>query len=79
MAHSRADILHGRFEMQRLLRMIMPFVAAGLSVWAGYDLVIAVQDGRMGRAVFKGVGVLVWLFAAYLMYDTGKRIEPDGK
>jgi hypothetical protein len=65
--------------MQRILRLIMPFVAAGLSVWAAYDLVIAVQDGRMGRAAFKVVGVLVWLFAAYLMYDTGKRIKPDGK
>ncbi len=65
--------------MQRVLRIIMPFVAAMLAVMDAIDLVVAVQEGRIGRAVWKAFMVLLLLFVAYMLYETGKRIKPEGQ
>ncbi len=65
--------------MQRVLRIIMPFVAAALAVMDAIDLVNAVQDGRIGRAIWKGFMVLLLLFVAYMLFETGRRIKPEGQ
>jgi hypothetical protein len=53
----------------------MPFVAVGVAVWNIVDLVTAVQNDRIGRAVWQGVKALIFIGLAVLMYDTGKRIS----
>ncbi len=78
-ARSHADTSPGRSDMQRVLRIIMPFVAAMLAVLDAIDFVAAVQEGRIGRAVWKAFMVLLLLFVAYMLYETGRRIKPEGE
>jgi hypothetical protein len=59
--------------------MIMPILPAALAVIAVIDAVTAFQGGRIGRGAFNVVSVLVWLFIAYMLYETNKRIPTDDK
>ncbi len=63
--------------MKRLFRAAMPILPLVMSVLAGVDAVAAFQTGRTGRGAFKIVSVLVWLFVAYMLYETNKRIPTD--
>lgn len=65
--------------MKRLLRAAMPLLPMVLSVLALIEAVSAFQGGRTGRGAFKVVSVLVWLFVAYMLYETNKRIPTDDK
>jgi hypothetical protein len=65
--------------MKRLFRALMPILPIGLAVLAVIDAVTAFQTERMGRGAFKVVSVLVWLFIAYMLYETNKRIPSDEK
>jgi len=50
-----------------------------MSVLAVIDAVTAFQAGRTGRGASKVFSVLVWLFIAYMLYETNKRIPTDDK
>jgi len=63
--------------MARLLRAGMPLLPIVMSVLAVIDAATAFQTGRTGRGAFKVVSVLVWLFVAYMLYETNKRIPAD--
>lgn len=65
--------------MKRLFRALMPLLPIGLAVLAAIDAVTAFQSERMGRGAFKVVSVLVWLFIAYMLFETNKRIPTDDK
>ncbi len=65
--------------MKRLFRALMPLLPIGLAVLAVIDAVTAFQSERMGRGAFKVVSVLVWLFIAYMLFETNKRIPTDDK
>ncbi|WP_309669802.1 hypothetical protein [Gemmatimonas sp.] len=65
--------------MKRLFRTLMPLLPIGLAVLAIIDAVTAFQTQRIGRGAFKVVSVLVWLFIAYMLYETNKRIPADEK
>lgn len=65
--------------MKRVFRALMPLLPIGLAVLAVMDAVTAFQSDRMGRGAFKVVSVLVWLFIAYMLYETNKRIPTDEK
>jgi hypothetical protein len=57
------------------MRRFAPVLPLLLTVWCAYDAVMAVQQGRTGKAVWEGVKALLFLCVAYLMNDTGKRIS----
>lgn len=57
------------------MRKFAPVLPLLLTVWCAYDAVMAVQQGRIGKAVWEGVKALLFLGVAYLMYDTGKRFS----
>ncbi len=57
----------------------MPILPVVLAVLAVIDAVTAFQTGRVGRGAFKVVSVLVWLFIAYMLYETSKRIPSDDR
>ena len=61
--------------MNGLLRRMAPVLPLALTVWCAYDAVVAVQQGRTGKAVWEGVKALLFVGVAYLMYDTGKRFS----
>ena len=63
--------------MMRVFRTIMPLLPAALAVLAGIDAFTAFQGGRIGRGAFKVFSSLVWLFIAYIMYETNTRIPTD--
>ncbi|QJR35007.1 hypothetical protein [Gemmatimonas groenlandica] len=65
--------------MKRLFRTLMPLLPIGLAILAGIDAVTAFQTERTGRGAFKVLSVLVWLFIAYMLYETNKRIPTDEK
>ena len=65
--------------MKRVFRAIMPLLPTALAVLAVIDAVTAFQSGRIGRGAFNVVSVLVWLFIAYMLYETNKRIPTDDK
>jgi len=65
--------------MKRVFRTIMPLLPAALAVLAVIDGVTAFQSGRIGRGAFKVLSFLVWLFIAYMLYETNKRIPTDDK
>lgn len=65
--------------MKRVFRALMPLLPIGLAVLAVMDAVTAFQSERMGRGAFKVVSVLVWLFIAFMLYETNKRIPTDEK
>ena len=60
-------------------RELLVHVANGDSPPLAIDAVTAFQTDRMGRGAFKVVSVLVWLFIAYMLYETNKRIPTDDK
>ncbi len=53
----------------------MPLLPLVLSALAVMDAATAFHAGRTGRGAFKVVSVLVWLFVAYMLYETNKRIQ----
>ena len=55
----------------------MPIVPLALVVLAAIDAVTAFESGRLGRGAFKAISGLVWLFIAYMLYETNKRIPTD--
>lgn len=61
--------------MGGLARRLAPILPLFLSVWCAYDAIMAVQQGRTGKAVWEGVKALLFIGVAYLMHDTGKRIS----
>lgn len=63
--------------MSGLMRRLAPVVPLLLTVWCGYDAVMAAQQGRTGKAVWEGVKALLFVGVAYLMHDTGKRFSDD--
>ena len=65
--------------MMRVFRTIIPFLPAALAVLAVIDALTAFQSGRIGRGAFKVFSSLVWLFIAYMLFETNKRIPTDGK
>ena len=65
--------------MKQWFRAIMPVLPVALAVLAVIDATTAFQTGRAGRGAFKVVSVLVWLFIAYMLYATNKRIPRDDK
>ncbi len=50
-----------------------------LSVLAVIDAVDAFGDGRFGRGAFKAFSGVAWLFIAYMLYESAKRIPTDSK
>ena len=65
--------------MKRVFRTIMPLLPTALAVLAVIDAVTAFQNGRIGRGAFKVFSSLMWLFLAYMLYETNKRIPTDDK
>lgn len=65
--------------MKRLFRAIMPLLPIGLAVLAVIEAVTAFQTERVGRGAFKVVSVVLWLFIAYMLYATNKRIPSGDK
>jgi hypothetical protein len=66
--------------MARWMRRFLPImVLLALSVLAGIDAVAAVGDGRVGRGAFKAFSGVVWLFLAYMLYESSKRKLTDSK
>jgi uncharacterized membrane protein SpoIIM required for sporulation len=62
--------------MNQAKKMLAPLLAGGAAVWSAWNLVHAVQDGRVLRAVFEGMLTVVLLAVAWMMIETGKRF-PD--
>ena len=65
--------------MMRGFRTMMPLLPAALAVLAVIDAFTAFQGGRIGRGAFKVFSSLMWLFIAYMLYETNKRIPTDDK
>lgn len=63
--------------MNGFIRRLAPVLPLLLTVWCAYDAVMAVQQGRTGKAIWEGVKALLFIGVAYLMNDTGKRFS-DG-
>lgn len=61
--------------MNGFARRVAPVLPLVLTVWCGYDAVIAAQAGRTGKAIWEGVKALLFLGVAYLINDTGKRFS----
>ena len=61
--------------MSGFARRLAPIIPLLMSVWCTYDAVMAVQQGRTGKAVWEGVKTLFFIGVAYLVHDTGKRIS----
>jgi hypothetical protein len=61
--------------MGGLARRLAPILPLLLTLWCTYDAVMAVQQGRTGKAVWEAVKALLFVGVAYLMNDTGKRIS----
>lgn len=57
------------------MRRLAPLLPLLLAVWCGYDAVMAVQQGRTGRAVWEASKALLFVALAYFMHDTGKRFS----
>jgi hypothetical protein len=57
------------------MRKLAPVLPLLLTVWCAYDAVMALQQGRTGKAVWEGVKGLLFIGVAYLMNDTGKRFS----
>ncbi len=57
------------------MRKFAPVLPLLITVWCAYDAVMAVQQGRTGKAVWEGVKALLFVGLAYLMHDTGKRFS----
>ena len=60
--------------MSGFLRRIAPFIPLSLTMWYGYDAVVAQQQGRTGSAIWEAVKALLFLCMAYAIQETGKRI-----
>lgn len=56
-------------------RRLAPILPLLLTVWCTYDAIMAIQQGRTGKAVWEGIKALLFIGVAYLMHDTGKRIS----
>ena len=65
--------------MARWMRRLSPFMALALSVLEVIDAVAAFGDDRLGRGAFKAFSGMMWLFLAYMLYETSKRIPTDSK
>ena len=65
--------------MMRVFRTIMPLLPAALAVLSVIDAFTAFQGDRIGRGAFKVFSSLMWLFIAYMLYATNKRIPTDDK
>lgn len=61
--------------MNGFMRKLAPVLPLLLTVWCAYDAVMALQQGRTGKAVWEGVKALLFIGVAYLMNDTGKRFS----
>lgn len=61
--------------MNGFMRKLAPVLPLLLTVWCAYDAVMALQQGRTGKAVWEGVKALLFVGVAYLMNDTGKRFS----
>lgn len=61
--------------MNGFTRRFAPVLPLLMSVWCGYDAVVALQAGRTGKVVWEGVKALLFLGVAYLINDTGKRFS----
>lgn len=61
--------------MGGLARRLAPILPLLMSVWCTYDAIMAIQQGRTGKAVWEGIKALLFIGVAYLMHDTGKRIS----
>ncbi|WP_461412072.1 hypothetical protein [Gemmatimonas sp.] len=57
------------------MRKVAPVLPLLLTVWCAYDAVMALQQGRTGKAVWEGAKALLFVGVAYLMNDTGKRFS----
>jgi hypothetical protein len=62
--------------MNGFVRRLAPILPLSLTIWCGYDAVIAIQQGRTGGAIWEAVKALLFLCMAYGIHETGKRI-PD--
>ena len=76
MASLHADTLREQFDMNGFVRRLAPILPLSLTIWCGYDAVIAMQQGRTGGAIWEAAKALIFVGVAFLIYDTGKRI-PD--
>jgi len=56
-------------------RRLAPVLPLLLTVWCGYDAVMAAQQGRTAKAVWEAVKALLFVGVAYLINDTGKRFS----
>ena len=65
--------------MKGVFRTMMPLLSAALSVLAVLDAFTAFQGGHVGRGAFKVFSSLAWLFIAFTLYETNKRIPTDDK
>lgn len=61
--------------MSGFARRLAPILPLLMSVWCTYDAVMAMQQGRTGKAVWEAVKALLFIGVTYFMYDTGKRIS----
>ncbi|GAB1341286.1 hypothetical protein MASR1M101_04130 [Gemmatimonas sp.] len=61
--------------MNGFMRKVAPVLPLLLTVWCAYDAVMALQQGRTGKAVWEGAKALLFVGVAYLMNDTGKRFS----
>lgn len=57
--------------MNGFMRKVAPVLPLLLTVWCAYDAVMALQQGRTGKAVWEGAKALLFVGVAYLMNDTG--------
>jgi chromate transport protein ChrA len=59
------------------MKRFFPLLPLLLSIWCGFDAVMAVQEGRTGKAIWEAVKAIIFVLVAYLMWDTGKRFSDN--